>query len=41
MQIVGVIGTGTMGCGAAQIAAQARCQVLFQNPKQGSVDRSS
>jgi 3-hydroxyacyl-CoA dehydrogenase len=32
MQIVGVIGTGTMGCGVAQIAAQARCQVLFQNP---------
>jgi 3-hydroxybutyryl-CoA dehydrogenase len=39
MQIVGVIGTGTMGCGVAQIAAQARCQVLFQNPKQASVDR--
>ena len=39
MQIVGVIGTGTMGCGVAQIAAQARCQVLFQNLRQDSVDR--
>jgi 3-hydroxybutyryl-CoA dehydrogenase len=39
MQIVGVIGTGTMGCGVAQIAAQARCQVIFQNRRQDSVNR--
>jgi 3-hydroxybutyryl-CoA dehydrogenase len=39
MQIVGVIGTGTMGCGIAQIAAQARCQVIFQNPRQSSLDQ--
>jgi 3-hydroxybutyryl-CoA dehydrogenase len=39
MQIVGVIGTGTMGCGVAQIAAQARCQVIFQNRSQDSVNR--
>ena len=39
MQIIGVIGTGTMGCGVAQIAAQARCQVIFQNLRQDSVDR--
>jgi len=39
MKKVGVIGTGTMGCGIAQIAAQIRCEVLFQNRKQESVDR--
>ena len=39
MQIVGVIGTGTMGCGIAQIAAQARCQVILQNPRQSSLDQ--
>ena len=38
MQIVGVIGTGTMGCGVAQIAAQARCEVIIQNPRQSSLD---
>jgi 3-hydroxybutyryl-CoA dehydrogenase len=36
---VGVIGTGTMGCGIAQIAAQIRCDVIFQNRRQESVDR--
>jgi 3-hydroxybutyryl-CoA dehydrogenase len=36
---VGVIGTGTMGCGIAQIAAQAGYDVVFQNRKQESVDR--
>ena len=39
MKTVGVIGTGTMGCGIAQIAAQARCDVIFQNRRQESVDR--
>jgi len=39
MQTVGVIGTGTMGCGIAQIAAQARCNVIFQNRRQESIDR--
>ena len=37
MKIVGVIGTGTMGCGIAQVAAQTRCEVIFQNRKEESV----
>ena len=36
---IGVIGTGTMGCGIAQVAAQAGYEVVFQNRKQESVDR--
>jgi 3-hydroxybutyryl-CoA dehydrogenase len=40
VKTVGVIGTGTMGCGIAQIASQIRCEVLFQNPRQSSVDRA-
>jgi 3-hydroxybutyryl-CoA dehydrogenase len=36
---IGVIGTGTMGCGIAQAAAQAGHEVVFQNRKQESVDR--
>jgi 3-hydroxybutyryl-CoA dehydrogenase len=36
---IGVIGTGTMGCGIAQVAAQAGYQVVFQNRRQESVDR--
>jgi len=39
MQTIGVIGTGTMGCGIAQIAAQARCQVILQNRRQESVEQ--
>jgi 3-hydroxybutyryl-CoA dehydrogenase len=39
MKVVGVIGTGTMGSGIAQVAAQVRCEVIFQNRKQESVDR--
>jgi len=38
-QILGVIGTGTMGCGIAQVAAQSGYQVVFQNRRQESVDR--
>jgi 3-hydroxybutyryl-CoA dehydrogenase len=37
MKTVGVIGTGTMGCGIAQVAAQIRCEVIFQNRKEESV----
>jgi 3-hydroxybutyryl-CoA dehydrogenase len=37
--VIGVIGTGTMGCGIAQVAAQCGYQVLFQNRKQDSVDK--
>jgi len=37
MKTVGVIGTGTMGCGIAQVAAQIRCDVIFQNRKEESV----
>jgi len=39
VKTVGVIGTGTMGCGIAQVAAQIRCDVVFQNRRQESVDR--
>jgi 3-hydroxybutyryl-CoA dehydrogenase len=39
MKRVGVIGTGTMGCGIAQVAAQNGCEVIFQNRRQESVDR--
>jgi 3-hydroxybutyryl-CoA dehydrogenase len=39
MKRIGVIGTGTMGCGIALIASQKRCDVVFQNRKQASVDR--
>ena len=31
---IGIIGTGTMGCGLAQIAAQAGFDVVFQNRRQ-------
>jgi 3-hydroxybutyryl-CoA dehydrogenase len=37
--VLGVIGTGTMGCGIAQVAAQCGYQVIFQNRKQDSVDK--
>ncbi|HZO08521.1 MAG TPA: 3-hydroxyacyl-CoA dehydrogenase NAD-binding domain-containing protein, partial [Myxococcota bacterium] len=36
---IGIVGTGTMGCGIAQVASQIRCEVLFQNRRQESVDR--
>ncbi len=39
MKKIGIIGTGTMGCGIAQVASQIRCEVVFQNRKQESVDR--
>jgi len=39
MKKIGIIGTGTMGCGIAQAAAQIRCDVIFQNRKQESVDK--
>jgi 3-hydroxybutyryl-CoA dehydrogenase len=39
VKTVGVIGTGTMGCGIAQVAAQIRCDVVFQNRRQESVER--
>ena len=39
MKKIGIIGTGTMGCGIAQMASQIRCEVVFQNRKQESVDR--
>jgi 3-hydroxybutyryl-CoA dehydrogenase len=38
-QILGVIGTGTMGCGIAQVAAQCGFQVVFQNRRQESVEK--
>jgi 3-hydroxybutyryl-CoA dehydrogenase len=36
---IGIIGTGTMGCGIAQIAAHVGYEVVFQNRRQESVDR--
>ena len=39
MKVIGVIGTGTMGCGIAQVAAQSGYEVIFQNRRQASVDR--
>jgi 3-hydroxybutyryl-CoA dehydrogenase len=36
---IGVVGTGTMGQGIAQVAAQAGYEVVFQNRRQESVDR--
>jgi 3-hydroxybutyryl-CoA dehydrogenase len=39
VKTVGIIGTGTMGCGIAQVASQVRCEVVLQNPRQESVDR--
>jgi 3-hydroxybutyryl-CoA dehydrogenase len=36
---LGIIGTGTMGCGIAQVAAEAGYEVVLQNRKQASVDR--
>jgi len=37
--VIGIVGTGTMGQGLAQVAAQAGYQVVFQNRRQESVDR--
>jgi 3-hydroxybutyryl-CoA dehydrogenase len=36
---IGIVGTGTMGCGIAQVAAQAGYEVVFQNRRRESVDR--
>jgi 3-hydroxybutyryl-CoA dehydrogenase len=36
---LGIIGTGTMGCGIAQVAAEAGYEVVLQNRKPASVDR--
>ena len=36
---IGIVGTGTMGQGLAQVAAQAGYSVVFQNRRQESVDR--
>jgi len=37
--VIGIVGTGTMGQGIAQAAAQAGYSVVFQNRRQESVDR--
>jgi 3-hydroxybutyryl-CoA dehydrogenase len=39
MKTLAVLGTGTMGVGLAQVAAQAGFQVIFWNRKQASVDK--
>lgn len=36
---LGIVGTGTMGQGIAQVAAQSGYEVVFQNRRQESVDR--
>jgi 3-hydroxybutyryl-CoA dehydrogenase len=38
MKRIGIIGTGTMGAGIAQIAGQKRCEVIVQNRTQKSLD---
>lgn len=35
--LVGIVGTGTMGCGIAQVAAQASCRVLLHDARAGAV----
>ncbi|MDH3211432.1 MAG: 3-hydroxyacyl-CoA dehydrogenase NAD-binding domain-containing protein [Myxococcales bacterium] len=39
LHTIGIVGTGTMGCGIAQVAAQAGYEIVFQNRRQESVDR--
>ncbi len=39
MKTLGVLGTGTMGAGLAQVAAQSGFSVIFWNRKQASVDK--
>jgi 3-hydroxybutyryl-CoA dehydrogenase len=39
MKTLGVLGTGTMGAGLAQVAAQAGFSVIFWNRKPASVDK--
>jgi 3-hydroxybutyryl-CoA dehydrogenase len=39
MKTVGIVGTGTMGAGIAQLAAQIRCQVIFQNRSAESLEQ--
>ena len=40
LQTIGIVGTGTMGRGIAQVSAQAGYEVVFQNRRQASVDRA-
>ncbi len=40
LHTIGIVGTGTMGRGIAQVAAQAGYEVVFQNRRQASVDRA-
>ncbi|HBZ69007.1 MAG TPA: 3-hydroxybutyryl-CoA dehydrogenase [Deltaproteobacteria bacterium] len=37
---LGIVGTGTMGCGLAQAAAQAGYTVVFQNRREASVEQA-
>jgi 3-hydroxyacyl-CoA dehydrogenase len=39
MKTLGILGTGTMGAGIAQIGAQAGYSVLFWNRKPASVEK--
>jgi 3-hydroxybutyryl-CoA dehydrogenase len=39
MKTIGILGTGTMGAGIAQVAAHTNHEVLFWNRKQDSVER--
>lgn len=40
LHTIGIVGTGTMGRGIAQVSAQAGYEVVFQNRRQASVDRA-
>ena len=39
MKTIAVLGTGTMGAGIAQIAAQAGHDVIFWNRREASVEK--
>ncbi len=40
LHTIGIVGTGTMGRGIAQVSAHAGYEVVFQNRRQASVDRA-
>jgi len=39
MKTIGILGTGSMGAGIAQVAAQAGCDVLLWNRREASIDK--
>jgi 3-hydroxybutyryl-CoA dehydrogenase len=39
LTIIGVVGAGQMGCGIAQVAAQALCNVILVDSQSGAAER--